>query len=93
MEFDGVVTLQEAPTAHTVIMTGKQFDIEAEYRFENLGGRTRVTERSTVNGKGLVKVMFMLFGWLMWKSSCTALENELLNLKKLLESRDSPPTS
>ena len=93
MEFDGVVTRHEPPIAHTVFMEGKQFNIEAEYRFEDLGGRTRVTQRSTVNGKGFVKVMFLLFGWLMKKSSCNALERELLNLKRLLETQDSPPTS
>ena len=87
MEFDGVVTLHEAPTAHTVVMKGKQFDMEAEYRFEDLDGRTRVTQRSMVNGKGVTGIILLLFGWLMKKSSCNALERELLNLKRLLESR------
>lgn len=87
MEFEGVVTCHEPPTTHTVVMKGKQFDMEAEYRFEDLGGRTRVTQRSTVNGKGVIKVVFLLFGWLMKKSSCTALERELFNLKQLLEAK------
>ncbi len=87
MEFQGVVTRHEPPTAHTVVMTGKQFDIEAEYLFEDLGGRTRVTQLSTVKGKGLTKVMFALLGWLMKKSGCDAVERELANLKRLLESR------
>ena len=85
MEFDGVVTRHAPPTASTVVMRGKQFDIEADYRFEDLGGRTRVTQRSTVNAKGFVKAIFFLFGWMMRKSSCKAQENELLNLKRLLE--------
>lgn len=85
MEFDGVVTRHAPPTAQTVVMRGKQFDIEADYRFEDLGGRTRVTQRSTVNAKGFVKVLFFLFGWLMKKSSCKALEQELRNLKRLME--------
>lgn len=37
MEFDGVVTKHEPPRAHTVLMKGKQFDINAEYRFEDPG--------------------------------------------------------
>ena len=88
MKFDGLVTRHEPPTAHAVLMKGNQFDIEAEYRFEDLGGgRTRVTQRSTVHGKGVVKVMFFFFGWLMKTSSCNALEKELLNLKRLAEAR------
>jgi hypothetical protein len=91
MEFDGVVTHHEPPKSQTVELKGKQFDIIAEYTFEDLGGRTRVTQRSTVNGKGLIKVMFILFGWLMKKSSGDAVQKELSNLKRLLESRESQP--
>jgi hypothetical protein len=87
MEFDGVVTRHEPPTAHAVLMKGKQFDIEGEYLFEDLGGRTRVTQRSTVTGKGLVKVMLLLSGWLMRRAGCNALEKELVNLKRLCEAR------
>ena len=88
MELQGIITRHKPPTAHAVLMKGKQVNIEAEYFFEDLGGRTRVTQRSTVNGKGFVKVMFFLFGWLMKKSSCNALEKELSNLKRLLEARN-----
>ena len=65
MEFEGVVTRNEPPTAHAVFLKGSHFDIEAEYAFEDLGGRTRVTQRSTVKAKGMLKAMFVLFGWLM----------------------------
>jgi len=87
MEFEGRVTRHEPPTAHAVYMKGSQFDIEAEYLFDELGGRTRVTQRSTVHGKGFTKVIFLLFGWLMRKTSRNALEKELLNLKRLAEAR------
>jgi hypothetical protein len=40
MELDGVVTRHEPPTAHAVFMKGKQVDIEAEYFFKDLGGRS-----------------------------------------------------
>lgn len=90
MEFDGVVTRHELPTHHNVFMKGAMFDIEAEYRFEDLGGRTRVTQGSTVHGKGFTKLVFFLLGWLMKKSSRSALEKELLNLKRLAEARTSP---
>jgi hypothetical protein len=85
MEFEGVITHHEPPTAHAVLMKGKQFDIKAEYFFEDIGGHTRVTQRSTVKAKGLLNIVFFLFGWLMRKSSCDALERELSNLKQLME--------
>lgn len=85
MEFDGLVTVHQPPTAHTVEMKGRQFDIEAAYRFEDLSGRTRVTQVSTVHPKGVFKVMFALFGWMMRKSSCEAQARELASLKQLAE--------
>ncbi len=91
LEFEGVVTRHEPPTAHAILMKGDQFDIKAEYLFEDLGGRTRVTQRSEVFGKGFVKVMFFVFGWMMMKSSRNALGNELLNLKRVMEARDRLP--
>ena len=86
MEFQGIVTVWEPPTRSAISLTGKSFDIEAEYRFDDLDGRTRVTQESIVSGKGFVKVMFFLFGWLMNKQGCKAVSNELESLKKKLES-------
>ncbi len=88
MEFQGVVTHHQPPTASSVNMVGKQFDIFAEYTFEDLGGRTRVCQRSVVTPKGFMKLVFMLLGWMMKKSSCDAAEKELANLKALLEKQD-----
>jgi hypothetical protein len=85
MEFQGVVTRYERPTASAIRLTGKHFDIEAEYVFEDLGGRTRVTQQSAVTPKGLFAVFFFLFGWMMHRSACEAQENELNSLKRLLE--------
>jgi hypothetical protein len=91
MEFEGLVTRHEPPTAHAVLMKGSLFDIEAEYLFEDFGGRTRVTQRSKVQGKGFIKVISFLLGWLMKKSSRSALEKDLLNLKRLAEARKGLP--
>lgn len=90
MEFEGVVTRHEPPRAHSVRLEGKSFDIEADYAFEDAGKRTRVTERSTIRAKGFVRGMLVLFGWLMKRSGCKALERELANLKRILEERESP---
>jgi hypothetical protein len=87
MEFAGVVTRHEPPTANSIEMVGQFFDIAAAYTFEDLGGRTRVSQTSSVQGKGFFKVVFFLTGWLMKKSSCDALEKELNQLKRLCEER------
>ncbi|MHC4177313.1 MAG: SRPBCC family protein [Planctomycetota bacterium] len=85
MEFQGVVTRHDPPNVSAIHLRGQHFDIDAEYLFEDLGGRTRVTLRSTVAPKGFFKVFFLLFGWMMKKAGCKALQNELGNLKRLLE--------
>ena len=85
MTFEGVVTKQETPYHMAVKMVGDAFDIEAEYTFEDLGGRTRVTQDSVVTGKGFSKIMLKVFGGLMKKSSCEALTKELESLKTFCE--------
>ncbi len=90
MEFAGEVTHYERPTASTVVAVGEAFDIEAAYTFELLGeGRTRVTQVSEVTPKGFTKVFFFLFGWLMKKGGCDAVQKEFENLNRLCESREA----
>ena len=85
MEFQGVVTRHDPPHAHAVQMTGDHFDIESEFTFEELAGRTRVTQTATVNAKGFFKLFMFLFGWMMNKSHCKASEDELNSLKRYCE--------
>lgn len=86
MEFDGTVTRHEPPTASAVNLVGKQFDIDALYLFEDLNGRTRVTQVSVVQPKGLImKLFFAVIGPLMRKSSCDAADKELASLKQYVE--------
>ncbi len=85
MEFQGVVTRHHPPNASAIHLTGQHFDIDAVYLFEDLGGSTRVTQQSSVTPKGFLKVVFFLFGRMMNKVGCKALQNELNNLKRLLE--------
>ncbi|MCG6157515.1 SRPBCC family protein [Rubinisphaera margarita] len=85
MVFHGIITAWEPPNRSAISLTGKSFDIAAEYRFEDLDGRTRVTQESWVRGKGFAKVMFLLFGWLMNRQGCDAVQKELESLKQKLE--------
>ena len=87
MEMTGEVTRYEENRLSEVFMVGQGFEISALYIFEDLGnGVTRVTETAKVHPKGVAKIFFFLFGWLMKKSSCDALQNELESLKEKLES-------
>lgn len=85
MDFVGIITRHEPPRLHAIEMTGKSFDLEVEYRFDELAGQTQVTQRSAVKGKGLVGLFLLLGGWAMRKSSCRALQKELDNLKAFCE--------
>ena len=87
MEFQGVVTRHDPPHVSAVRLTGDMFDIETEYTFEDLSGRTRVTQTADVTGKGFFKWFMLLFGWMMNKSNCKAGENELNSLKTFCEDR------
>lgn len=89
MEFQGVITRYEPPYASAIEMIGDMFSIAAEYTFEDLGGSTRVTQRSEVNGKGFTKLILSCFGWLMRKSNCKALMKELNSLKQFCEHSSS----
>ena len=95
MEFAGEVLRYDPPTFSAIYLTGEQFDIAASYKFEDLGGRTRVTEDAVVSPKGFLRVIFFLCGWMFRSSGCKAMENELLSLKRLLEDgagqRDDAP--
>lgn len=86
MVFHGVTTDFEPPHRSVVHMTGEMFDINAEYLFEDLSGSTRVTQNSEVTGKGMFGAFLFLFGWLMKRSSCDALDKELNGLKTFCES-------
>lgn len=84
-DFQGEVVRYEPPHLSAIFLTGKKFDIAAEYRFEDLGGRTRVTQESFVYPKGMTKVFFFFCGWMFRTAACKAQQNELDNLKRLLE--------
>ena len=93
MEFDGTVVSHDPPFSSAILLRGRHFDIEVEYLFEDLGGRTRVAQQSKVHARGATKLIMILFGWLMKRSGRKALEKELANLKRILETRDSPALS
>ncbi len=87
MVFDGEVTEHRPPRSSRSRLTGKYFDIDAHYLFEDLrNGRTRVTQQAEVTGKGLVKVMMFFMGLFMKKSGNESAQKEMRSLKAFVES-------
>ena len=76
----------DPPNASAVKMTSKYIAGVVHYEFRDLGGATQVTLRSLLGGKGVVKMVMFLFGWILKKPACQKQENELQSLKQLLES-------
>jgi hypothetical protein len=85
MVFQGVITRHDPPHVNAIELKGDKFDIEAEYTFEDLSDKTRVTQKSKVTGKGFFKLFLFCCGWMMNKSSCNALNDELNSLKQFCE--------
>lgn len=87
MVFEGVVTRYEEPRLSAVHLAGSTFDLDVAYTFEDLGGRTRVTQQSNVIGKGVTKVFLFVLGPLMRRTHCDAQGRELASLKSHCEAR------
>ena len=87
MEFQGIVTRYDPPHSSAVRMTNEMLDIETEFTFTDLSGRTRVHQQATVNGRGFWKLLMMVFGWLTQKAACRSSQNELKHLKNYCEAR------
>ncbi|MDB4338906.1 SRPBCC family protein [Rubripirellula sp.] len=85
MEFDGVVTQWDPPNRSVVEMIGKNFDLRIEYRFQEIRGRTRVSQSSAANMKGFMKIVMYFIGWLMARQSARAVDQELQSLKQKME--------
>lgn len=86
MEFQGIATSHDPPSSTSSRLIGPYFDIDVIYLFEDLRGRTKVTQVSEVTATGFAKIMMKLKGWMMKNSSCNAQLNELEGLKAFVES-------
>ncbi|MGB7343630.1 MAG: SRPBCC family protein [Pirellulaceae bacterium] len=87
MIFRGEVTRWNRPHVARSFLTGDSFDIDVEYRFENMGYRTQVTQESRVLPKGIaLKVVFLTAGWMFKGIGKRALMKDFETLKQQLES-------
>ncbi len=86
MTFDGIVTSYAPPNSSGIRMEGAAFSLTADYEFEEVPEGTRVTQTSTVTGKGFFRILIPVMGLLMRNSSRQALQEELNQLKIFCES-------
>jgi uncharacterized protein YndB with AHSA1/START domain len=86
MVFHGIVTEHEPLKLHSVHMVGEQFQMQVKYTFTDKGAEgVRVLQGTRITGKGILAVIFKLFGRFMIKSGCQAAQRELENLKAYCE--------
>ena len=85
MEMHGVVTAFVANQRLTSEISGDAFDLLVDYRLEDLGGRTRLTQDSTVSFKGLMKILGPVMTLFTRKSLMKLLQESLAKLKALAE--------
>ncbi|QDT08300.1 SRPBCC family protein [Planctomycetes bacterium K23_9] len=86
MIFRGEVTRWNRPSVARSFLKGDAFDIDVEYRFENMGYRTEVTQESRVLPKSIaLKVVFLTAGWLFKGIGRRALQKDFETLKQQLE--------
>jgi uncharacterized protein YndB with AHSA1/START domain len=88
MEMVGDVVGFERNRFLACAIRGQSFDLSVEYRLENLGGRTRLTQVSEVRFNGVpMRMMSVLLRPLIKKASQKQLDSGFAKLKKLAESR------
>ena len=86
MEMHGLVTGYEVNRRLTLEIRGDAFDLFLDYRLEDLGGRTRLTQDSVVRFKGLLKIIGPIMAPFVRKLATKQLEESLAKLKALAES-------
>jgi uncharacterized protein YndB with AHSA1/START domain len=87
MEMHGEVTAFERDRHLASELRGPMFDLRVDYRLEDRGGRTLLTQQSEVRAKGVVmKLMMAVMQPFIRKSSLKQLEHSFARLKALAES-------
>ena len=91
IEMFGTVTAYEANRRLASEITGKQFDLSVDYRLEDLGGRTRLTQEAEPRFKGIFKIVGLLLMPLVKKAYEKQQDDCFATLKRLAESGAEAP--
>ena len=86
MEFQGRCTAFEQDRRLAVQMTSRMFDLEVDYRLEDLGGRTRLTQESESRFHGVMRLVGTVMCWLMKGKAEDCIAEDFGRLKALAES-------
>ncbi len=92
MEMFGLITEYEPNRQWNLEIDGSGFKLFLEYRLEDLGGRTRLTQDTDIQFKGLFKIIGLIMAPLLRKSSRKQHEDSFQKLKNLAESEVEQPT-
>ena len=86
MEFAGEVIEYDPPRRSAITMRGPMFDLHVRYDLETTAnGRTRITQTSSSEAKGLWRLLFLVMTPFMRKSASEATCKELERLKRYCE--------
>ena len=85
MEMTGKVTGYEPNRRLACEINGDSFELQLDYRLEDLGGRTKLTQDCTVRFKGFFKILGPLMMPFVKKSSMKQHEESFAKLKSLVE--------
>lgn len=88
LTLNGTVTSYERPRHSACTLTSDQFDIDVGYWFEDLAGRTRVTQVSVVSPNGwFLPLLFRFMKGSLSRQSYNAAKREMESLKSYCEFR------
>lgn len=85
-EMEGEVLRWEQDRLVAVRMTCSMFDMELCMTIDPIAdGRHQITQDGHIHMKGLLKIVGLLFGWMMKKKACKQGQDDLNTLKRLCE--------
>jgi uncharacterized protein YndB with AHSA1/START domain len=89
MEMFGTITEYEQDRRMAMEITGDLFDLDVDYRLEDLDGRTKVIQNSEVHFKGMMKIMGFFMGLFSKLSSKKREDPSFAKLKELIEAENA----
>jgi uncharacterized protein YndB with AHSA1/START domain len=84
-ELHGVVTAYQPNRSMGFHLSGKYNVVDVEYYLEDTGGRTRLTQQTAMQFKGLAGVLSVFMGPVFKRQIVAQLDAELARLKELCE--------
>lgn len=85
MEMFGTTTLYEPYKRTACEIKGPMFDLDIDYRLEDLDGSTRLTQNTVIKMKGFFKIMGFIMGPFMKKSQDKQADESFAKLKRFAE--------